>query len=147
MPSALSHIEAAAIRARYDGQRRALEQQRDSHVQHQKKEEDRIRAQYRPFLEQLDREEHKAKEKNQALMSGVRARYAQQYHEIRERESALEHDTASKLEDLQEKIRDARSAGFRLQLQAARLRQQLRGYDGLRFAKYVERVLLGWTAA
>jgi len=147
MPSALSHIEAAAIRANYEGQRRALEQQRDSEVQRQRREEDNIRAQHRPLLEQLDQEEKAANARTQTAISEVRARYAQQYHAIRESDSKLAHDTASKLREIDGKIGEARRKLFGLHWRKERLRRQLSPYVGIRFPKYVKRVFFGSQAA
>jgi hypothetical protein len=147
MPSSLSHIEAAAIRANYEGQRRALEQQRDSEVQRQRREEDNIRAQHRPLLEQLDQEEKAANARTQTAISEVRARYAQQYHAIRESDSKLAHDTASKLREIDGKIGEARRKLFGLHWRQERLRRQLSQYVGIRFPKYVKRVFFGSQAA
>jgi hypothetical protein len=147
MPSALSHIEVAAIRANYEGQRRALEQQRDSEVQRQTREEGNIRAQHRPLLEQLDQEEKAASARTRTAISEVRARYARQYHAIRESDSKLAHDTASKLREIDGKIYEARKKLFGLHWGKERLRRQLGPYAGVRFPKYVKRVFFGSQAA
>jgi DNA-binding helix-hairpin-helix protein with protein kinase domain len=147
MPSALSHIEAAAIRANYEGQRRALEQQRDSEVQRQRREEDNIRAQHRPLLEQLDQEEKAANARTQTAISEIRARYAQQYRAIRESDSKLAHDTASKLREIDGKIGEACKKLSGLQWRKEKLRRQLSPYAGIQFPKYVKRVFIGSQAA
>jgi hypothetical protein len=146
MPSALSHSEAAAIRAKYEGQRRALEQQRDSEVQRQRREEDNIRAHYRPLLEQLDQEEKAAKARTQTAISEVRARYAPQYDAIRESDSKLAHDTAFKLREIAGKIYEARKKLSGLHWEKERLRRQLGPYAGIQFPKYVQRVFFGSQA-
>lgn len=147
MPSALSHSEAATIRARYEGQRRTLEQQRDSEQQRQRREEDNVRAHYRPLLEQLDQDEKAANAKIQTAISEVRARYSQQYQAIRERDSKLAGDTASRLREINERIAEDRKTLFGLHWKKARLERELRPYIGIRFPKYVKRVLFGSKAA
>ena len=147
MPSALSHGEAATIRAKYEGQRRTLELRRGSEQQRQRREEDNIRAQHRPLLEQLDQEEKAANARTQTAISEVRARYAQQYHAIRESDSKLAHDTASKLREIDGKIGEARRKLFGLHWGKERLRRQLSPYVGIRFPKYVKRVFFGSQAA
>jgi hypothetical protein len=146
MPSALSQDEVAAIRAKYEGQRRALEQQRDSEAQRKTREEQKIRAQYRASLERLDQEERAEKAKTQTAISEIRARYAQQYQAIRESDSELVHYTASKLREIDGKIGEARKKFFGLNWRRERLRRQLRPYAGIRFLNYVKRVFFGSQA-
>jgi hypothetical protein len=147
MPSALSQSEAAAIRAKYEGQRRALEDQRDREQRRQREEEAKIRAQYRPLLQRLDEEENDAKAKTQAAMSEIRARYAQQYRAIRETLSKLSDDTASKFREVDVRIAEGRKKLFSLHWEKEKLRRQLKPYEDIRFSKYVKRVFFGSKAA
>lgn len=147
MPSALPHNEAATIRARYEGRRRTLEQQRDSEQQRQRREEDNIRAQYRSLLEQLDQEEKGSHAKIQLAISEVSARYAQQYHAVREREAELAHNTASKLREIDERIAEARRKLFSLHWEKEKAGRQLRPYVKIRFPNYVKRVFFASRAA
>lgn len=146
-PSALSPSEAAAIRARYNGQRRGLEQQRDSEVQRQRREEDNLRALHRRLLEQLDHDQKAAKARTQMAISEVSARYAQQCHAIRETLSKLSDDTASRLRVADATIAEVRNTLFSLHWQQEKLTRQLEPYEGLRFSNYVKRVFFGSKAA
>jgi len=147
MPSALSQSEAAAIRAKYEGQRRALEDQRDREQRRQRDEEERIRAQYRPLLQRLNEEENDANAKTQAAISEIRARYARQYRAIRETLSKLSDDTASKLREADARIAEARKKLFSLHWEKEKLRRQLKPYEEIRFSKYLKRVFFGSQAA
>jgi hypothetical protein len=147
MPSALSQSDAAAIRAKYEGQRRVAEKQRDREQSRQRIEEDKIRAQYRPSLEQLDKEEHAANAKTQAEISEIRAPYAQQYRAIWKSLSTLSDDTASKFREVDARIAEARKKLFSLQWEKEKLRRQLKPYENIRFSKYVKRVFFGSKAA
>ncbi|MCL6512267.1 MAG: hypothetical protein K6U78_16465 [Anaerolineae bacterium] len=147
MPSALSQSEAAAIRAKYEGQRRALEDQRDREQRRQRDEEERIRAQYCPLLQRLNEEENDANAKTQAAISEIRARYARQYRAIRETLSKLSDDTASKLREADARIAEARKKLFSLHWEKEKLRRQLKPYEEIRFSKYLKRVFFGSQAA
>ncbi|KXB96878.1 MAG: hypothetical protein AA908_09760 [Chlorobi bacterium NICIL-2] len=147
MPSALSPSEVSTIRSKYEGLRRTLEQQRDWEQERQKKEEENVRAQYRPLLDRLDQEEKAANAKTQVAISEVRARYAQRYQAIRDRGSKLAHDTASKLREIDGKIGEARKKLFGLHWEKEKLRRQLKPYVGIRFRKYVKRVFMDSRAA
>ncbi len=143
MPSALSHSEEATIRARYEGRRRTLEQQGNSEQQRQRREEDNVRAQYRLLMEQLDQEEKLANAKTQTAIRDLRAHYAQQYRAIREKESELARDTASRLQEIDERIAEARRKLFSLHWERAKAEWKLWPYVGIRFPKYVKRIFLG----
>jgi hypothetical protein len=147
MPSALSQSEAAAIRAKYEGQRRALEDQRDREQRRQRDEEERIRAQYRLLLQRLNEEKNDANAKTQAAISEIRARYAQQYRAIRETLSKRSDDTASKLREVDARIAEGRKKLFSLHWEKEKLRRQLKSYEAIRFSKYVKRVFFGSKAA
>lgn len=147
MPSALSQSDAAAIRAKYEGQRRVLEEQRDREQSRQKIEEDKIRAQYRPSLEQLDKEERAANARTQTEITEIRARYTQQYRAIRETLSKLSDDTVSKFGEVDARIAEARKKLFSLHWEKEKLRRQLKPYEEIRFSKYVKRVFFGSRAA
>jgi hypothetical protein len=147
MPSALSQSEAAAIRAKYEGQRRALEDQRDREQRRQRDEEEKIRAQYRPLSERLNEEENDANAKTQAAISEIRARYAQQYRAIRETLSKLSDDTASKFREVDARIAESRKKLFSLHWEKEKLRRQLKPYEGIRFSKYVTQVFFGSKGA
>jgi hypothetical protein len=143
MPSALSHTEAAAIRAKYERERLALEHQRDLEVHRQRREEDNIRATYRHLLEQLDEEAKAEKARAETAITEIRARCAQQYHAIRESQGKLLHDTTSKLRHIDAKIGEARRTLFVLHWRKAQLRRQLSAYAGIHFQKYVKRLFVG----
>lgn len=143
MPSALSQSDAAAIGAKYESRRRVLEEQRDREQSRQRIEEDKIRAQYRPSFEQLDKEEHAANAKTQAEISEIRARYTQQYRAIRETLSKLSAEAASKLQEVDERIAEARKRLSSLHWEKEKLKRQLKPYEGVRFSKYVEQVFFG----
>ncbi|MEJ5378524.1 MAG: hypothetical protein WHX93_18290 [bacterium] len=147
MPLALSHGEVVTIHAKYESLRRAVEQQRSSEQQRQRREEDNVRARYLPLAEQLDQEEKSAYAKTQTAVSEVRARYAQQYCAIRERESELIRDTASRLREIDERIAEARRKLFSLHWEKSKAERKLRPYAGIRFPKYLKRIFLGSKAA
>lgn len=147
IPSALSPIEAAAIRAKYEGQRRLLEQQRDCEQQRQRREEDNVRARYRPLLEQLVQEEKSVNGKTQTAINEVRARYAQQYRAIQDREVKPARDTASRLQEIDGRIAEARKNLFSLHWEKVKAERKLRAYVGIRFPKYLKRIFLGAKAS
>ncbi|MDR7556049.1 MAG: hypothetical protein QN157_10615 [Armatimonadota bacterium] len=143
MPSALSQSEAAAIRAKYEGQRRALEDQRDREQSRQRDEAEKIRAQYRPLSERLNEEENDANAKTQAAISEIRARYAQQYRAIRETLSKLSDGTASRLREVDARIAEGRKKLFSLHWEKEKLKRELKPYEGIRFSEYVKQVFFG----
>lgn len=142
MPSALPQGEAAAIRAKYEGQRRVLEEQRDRQQRRQRDEEEKIRAQYPPLLALLDKEGNAVKATTQADIAEIRARYEQQYCAIRKGLSKLSDDAASKLRKVDGRIAEAVKTLWSLQWEKEKVRLQLKSYEGIQFSEYVKRVFI-----
>ncbi|MBI4582975.1 MAG: hypothetical protein HY717_02980 [Planctomycetes bacterium] len=147
MPQSLSQSNTAAIRAKYESQRQALEGERDREQRRQRDEENAVRAQCRRLLEEVDKEERAANTKIKGEIDEIRARYAQQYRFFRESLSSVADETASKLCEIDGRITEARKELFGLHWEMAKLRRQLKSFEGIKFPKYVKRVFFGLRAA
>jgi DNA-binding helix-hairpin-helix protein with protein kinase domain len=147
MPQALSGATTVAIQAKYQARRLAFENERGREQRRQKDEENAVRSQCRPSLEQLDKEETAANTVSKGEIAEIRARYAQQYGAFRETLSKLADDTASKLREIDGRIGDARKELFCLHWEKEKTRRQLKAFERIRFPNYVKRLLLGSRAA
>jgi hypothetical protein len=147
MPQALSQSNAAAIRAKYQSQQLALEDERGREQRRQRDEENAVRAQCRRSLEPLDTEESAANTKTKGEVDEIRARHAQQYRSFREALSKLAEETASKLREIDARIGEARKELFSLHWEKEKLRRELKAFEGIRFPKYVKRLFFGSRAA
>jgi len=147
MSQSLSQNEQAAIRAKYQSQRRTFEGERDRLQQRQRNEETAVRQRYAHEFQRLDNEEQAAQAKTQREIDEIRERYRQQCRSLQESLSKLQKDTADELRKIDGRISEARKKLFSLHWEKQTARRQLKAFEGVRFAKYVARVFLGSRTA
>jgi hypothetical protein len=143
MPLALSQSEEAAIRAKFESQRRTLEAERDRERMRQREEEEKILAEYRSLFRRLNEEESEAKAKTHAAICSIRTHYSQEYRRIQEALSVLSVNTASTLARIDSRIAGAQKKCRDLYSNRRNLERRLKAYEGIRFSRYVKLVMFG----
>lgn len=141
MPKALTPAETSAIASKYAGQHQALVSEQNVLEPQIANAETSIRVKYNVLREPLDAEATAVRLSAQTKAEAIKKKYSERYKSVDGIRKKLKEDFEQSKSTIDEKIRTARGHLFGLQWNQEKVRRRLRGYENIRFSRYLRFVI------
>ena len=137
MPTSLSQGQQYSIVAKYDSQRRAIEQQAMTAKAQFEAQERTLRQQSASAMAGIDAERARAQQQFTQQTQGITVQYEAEYRKLSQREAALTTEYAKKVAEVERQIGETRKGIYDQNWKLAKARQELEVYQAATFIAYL----------